>query len=325
MSGADPMCTRCAKRKAVFWVVEEKEARCGACSRKKERTELKAAKAEPSAKRTCSERKRAEVMKEALAAAEARGGARRGTVSVGGIIGFGKLGGTVDPKVLNIFPNFKHGSRTDGLGIPSLSPMSIGPIPTNQPAPYHMALNLENFHQGSKYFGDCQKLLSYIGQTADAIPECRCDRESPEDYFAVKQQMFLDSNPHRHKPGRRGTAPTCSVWQDDEGAVHFIDYIESRQFYCTYYERSLTGQYNDLGERHRQAAADYQYLLKLLNDSVDLMIWGYDGYPIEPTHAAIRAQYLDTTYPFGHEAVLFTMLTLPPPQWPWKEFTTKTF
>jgi len=32
------------------------------------------------------------------------------------------------PGVLNIFPNYKHGNRKDGLGMPSLSPKWMGPI-----------------------------------------------------------------------------------------------------------------------------------------------------------------------------------------------------
>jgi hypothetical protein len=47
---------------------------------------------------------------------------------------------------LKIFPNFKHGNRADGMGLPSLSPMSLGPIHHGQPN-LPPAKNLENFHQ----------------------------------------------------------------------------------------------------------------------------------------------------------------------------------
>eukprot|EP01064_Diplonema_japonicum_P027717 TRINITY_DN406_c0_g2_i1.p1 TRINITY_DN406_c0_g2~~TRINITY_DN406_c0_g2_i1.p1 ORF type:complete len:327 (+),score=62.61 TRINITY_DN406_c0_g2_i1:77-1057(+) len=326
MSAVDKTaCAKCEKRQGVFWVPEENAPWCAVCSKKKKnREELKI---EKPVNRTVTEKKRAVHTREAYESAKARGGSREGWVEVGGIIGFAKLGSTPNPKVLSIFPNFKHGSRTDGLGLPSLSPKSIGPIPTNQPAPFHMCLNLENFHQGSKYFGDCENLLTYMQRThqSETLPTRSSVGETPEEYLATKKDTFLDSEPHRHKAGMRGKVPTCSVWQDSNGEVHFIDYVQSRQFYCVYYERSLTGVYNELGERHRQAAADYQHLLDLQQDSVDMKIWGYDGYPIVPTAAAVRAQYLDTSLPFGHEAVLFAMLALPPAQWPWKEFTTFTF
>lgn len=52
---------------------------------------------------------------------------------------------------INIFPNFKHGNRRDGIGLPSLSPKSIGPVDHGQPG-LPLALNLENFHQGNKVY-----------------------------------------------------------------------------------------------------------------------------------------------------------------------------
>ena len=52
---------------------------------------------------------------------------------------------------LKVFPNYKHGNRKDGLGLPSLSPKSLGPIYHGQPNIPH-SLNLENLHQGNKRF-----------------------------------------------------------------------------------------------------------------------------------------------------------------------------
>ena len=50
---------------------------------------------------------------------------------------------------MKIFPNSKHGGREDGLGIPELSPMLLGPVKYDG---IHDCLNLENFHQGNKVF-----------------------------------------------------------------------------------------------------------------------------------------------------------------------------
>ena len=50
-----------------------------------------------------------------------------------------------------IFPNAKHGGRTDGAGCPSLSPKIMGPIDHGQPS-LPPAQNLENLHQGNKVF-----------------------------------------------------------------------------------------------------------------------------------------------------------------------------
>lgn len=50
---------------------------------------------------------------------------------------------------LNVMPNRKAMSRTDGVGMPILSPMLLGPVNHRQPG-VPAALNLENYHQGNK-------------------------------------------------------------------------------------------------------------------------------------------------------------------------------
>ena len=64
----------------------------------------------------------------------------------------------LDSNYLNVFPNFKHGGRKDGIGCSTLSPMSIGPIDHGQPG-LPPALNLENLHQGNKEFLKLCKLF----------------------------------------------------------------------------------------------------------------------------------------------------------------------
>lgn len=51
---------------------------------------------------------------------------RMGKVCCSKLKMFGSI--KLTPGFINIFPNFKHGHRKDGLGLPSLSPKSIGCI-----------------------------------------------------------------------------------------------------------------------------------------------------------------------------------------------------
>src|SRR5579871_3969089 len=55
------------------------------------------------------------------------------------------------PGYLNVYPNYKDGNRKDGLGLPLLSPKSIGPVMHCQPG-LTPSKNLENLHQFNKVF-----------------------------------------------------------------------------------------------------------------------------------------------------------------------------
>ena len=55
------------------------------------------------------------------------------------------------PGYINVFPNYKHGKRKDGYGMPELYPMSLGPVEHGQPG-LPLSRNIENFHQGNKCF-----------------------------------------------------------------------------------------------------------------------------------------------------------------------------
>lgn len=196
---------------------------------------------------------------------------------------------------INIFPNFKHGSRNDGLGLPSLSPKSIGPILHNQPD-LPISLNLENFHQGNKVFP----------QEVDEKGQVK------EEFFKTQKEMYEDDIPHRHKETSGGNnVPLYSLWKDKEGLLHQISYFESRQFYCVYYERATIEN------------LDFKKLKKMIEDGYNLRICGYDAYPVYKNN--IEECYCDVSRPFGHELVLYTMLTYTEENWPWRKYKTFDF
>ena len=194
---------------------------------------------------------------------------------------------------LNVFPNFKHGPRKDGLGMPSLSPKSIGSIIHGQPD-LPICLNLENFHQGNKVFESEIDANGFI----------------KKEFYSTQINMYNDTEPHRHKTiCNKKNATVFSIWKDKKGVEHKINYFESRQFYCTFYERAVEHDEN------------FIKLKNLIEKGYNLMIVGYDAYDVDASKN-IEDYYKDTTKPFGHELVLYTMLVHKKEEWPWKKYKT---
>lgn len=193
---------------------------------------------------------------------------------------------------LKIFPNFRHGNRKDGFGCPSLSPMSLGPINhgmKNLPA----AQNLENFHQGAKIFEE----------------ELENDIITKES-FNLRKRIYLDKTPYRHKfkypgSGIKSKIPLFSVYYDSKGIERRYTYIESRYFYCYWYQKLATQQ------------EEFEKLLGLLDEGYNLQIVGFDGYSVED----LWEHYNDPSRPFGHELVLYTLLTQE--EYPWTYYYKK--
>ena len=196
---------------------------------------------------------------------------------------------------INIFPNYKHKNRIDGIGLPSLSPKSIGPVDHGQPN-LPQAYNLENFHQGNKVF-----------------PSEIKNGKPTKQFFKTQKNMYFDKTPYRHKPNRTdedkklGNIPVYSIWISKNEKQHNIDYFTSRQFYCHFYERAI--------KKHK----DFVKLKRMIKHGYNLMIVGYDGFDVTKT---IEEHYLDVSRPFGHEMVLYTMLTTKPKDYIWHKYKT---
>lgn len=191
----------------------------------------------------------------------------------------------------NIFPNYRAGNRKDGLGMPSLSPMSMGPINHQQPG-LPPAKNLENLHQGDKAFP------SEVNAQGQPTPE----------FYQTQLAMYQDPIPHRHKnTSSHHNVPRYSVWKLPSGAELHLSYIESRQIYCHFYQQFAS------------QSKDFLRLQQLRRDGYNLQICGYDAY--QPTHS-LDEHYLDPSRPFGHELVLYTMLTVLPLEYPWIKHRT---
>lgn len=202
---------------------------------------------------------------------------------------------------MRVYPNFKHQNKADGFGCMRLSPKALGPVDHGQPG-LPPALNIENFHQGTKVFTE------ELDDNGDPAPL----------YVANRQAFYADPVPHRHKyhgtTGVNKNVPVYFLWVDRDGKEHRLDYVASRQFYCTFYERLASLE------------PDFERLVELVDGGTNLQICGYDAKPLAADET-IEQAYIDDSTPFGHERVLYAMLLLrdTPDAYPWRQHKTFDF
>lgn len=279
-------------RNKAYWLVK-KQYLCGMHSKSQKRTELPK---NPNAK---ADREQLLIQRRKLVKKTAKKNRKQG--KIGDVI-LTKMYMMRDPEhvdgYLKVYPNYKHQNRQDGYGCMALSPKAMGPINHGQPG-LPIAKNLENFHQGNKVF------------------RSETHKKNPtDDWYKIQKRMYKDPEPHRHKDAAKTikgnkNIPLYSIWRRADGTEIKISYIESRQFYCTFYERIA------------RKLPEFKYLKTKLAKGYNLQIIGYDAYPITKT---IEEHYLDDSKPFGHELVLYTMLVeSDPKKYPWRIHKTEVF
>lgn len=204
---------------------------------------------------------------------------------------------TLRPGAVMIFPNNRHGQHPfAAFDCSGLSPMRLGPVEHGQPG-LPPAVNIENFHQGSKVY---QEEVDKDGNPTDL-------------YYKNRRDFYLDPIPHRHKYMGDSTTgnkniPLYFLWVSKDGKENRLTYVESRQFYCTFYERLVTVQ------------PAFLRLKQMWISGYDIEICGYDGHPMPEND--VEAAYLDSTKPFGHERVLAAILL---EKCPWHKYKTFEF
>ena len=200
---------------------------------------------------------------------------------------------------LNVFPNNKHQNRADGFGCASLSPMRLGPVLHRQPG-LPAALNIENYHQFNKTWPN----------------EVDTDGNPLPAFYSSRANAYLDAVPHRHKydaktmttlrtkvAGENRNQPLYSVHLTLDGEERRFSYVQSRFFYCKAYEA--------LAKR----TDDFRALQQMLAAGKNLLICGYDAYDVS---LPLYDHYCDETRAFGHELVLYCLLTIDQSeQYPW--------
>jgi len=199
----------------------------------------------------------------------------------------------------NIFPNYMHQNRKDGYGCSQLSPKSMGPINHGMPN-LPPSKNLENYHQFSKFW------------------DFELDKNGnvKKKFFQIRVDAYNDETSYRHKYDRKvlekyGTninIPKCSIYYDKNGSPYTYTYLQCRYFYCKFYSEIAV------------KLPDFLFLSKNVKKGYNINIVGYDGYtPKDPME-----MYLDTSKPFGHEMVLYTLLIESnPSKYPWNVYYEK--
>ncbi len=182
---------------------------------------------------------------------------------------------------VKIYPNNKHGNKKDGIGLPELSPMRLGPVIHGQPN-MPPSQNIENWWQGSKVF----------------VHELDEDNEPKDIFYETQKNFFLDPIAHRHKSKSKMAYSLHAI----DGVLGKYKYIESRKFYCD--------QYIKLAKE----TESFKKLKNMMDNGYNLQIIGYDGFDIKSTDENVfkllKTHYKDPSKAFGHEAVLFCMLVL---------------
>lgn len=194
------------------------------------------------------------------------------------------------PGFQNVFPNFK-GEH------PSVSPKSLGPV------------------------------LGYGGETAPTIEidhqwrkQFTIDLDFQGNPTAKSRQVILDAYRHppaeqRHKYSRKDLPKDninkCmfSIHDWGEGEKRF-SYIESRFFYC-FHMQMLAPQ-----------ARDFKLFRELIDSGTNIAICGYDAHMDKGDD--LMAAYEYEGKPFGHEMVLWTLLTIEnPSDYPWNRYAAR--
>lgn len=280
-------CERCTNK--AYYKASGGALLCGTHSRNAKRSELP--------KNPNAAAVRAQRLADRAAAVEATAHWNRTTGKKGTVI-CSKLRMMREPDYvegfLNVFPNNRHQDRADGFGCASLSPMRLGPVRHSQPG-LPDALNIENYHQFNKAF----KRDVLAPENVQLKPE----------FFTMRDAAYRDPVPHRHKyPDDAGASrkPLFSVHLTPAGMLRMYTYQQSRYFYCHQYELLAKQQ------------PDFVELRRKIDDGTNLQIVGYDGYAVTKT---LWEHYIDPERPFGHELVLYSLLTIENPEdYPWNRF-----
>lgn len=211
-----------------------------------------------------------------------------------------------------ISPNAMGGQFTGSWAMLTLSPMKMGPIPTEM---HHEGKGahalkevplLENLHQMRKAFAGEAKQ-----ENGKWVPT--------ETYWAGFETAVYSNVPQRHKASsHKKNEPLCSFWALPSGELEAVDYITSRARYCALY-----ALFADKSEDE----SEFLTLRKWHDSGYHLAICGFDAFDL-PTRESYKTDeafadellkvYENREHPYGHERVLYTMLLLENKAlWPW--------
>lgn len=226
---------------------------------------------------------------------------------VRGSVILGKFRMYRDPEIedgyVAVFPNEKHGGRQDGIGVPELSPKVMGPVDHGEPG-VPQALTIEAYHQF------CRVYKHEVNESGGLAPEWYEYRDrgfTTPGMSRWRHKFHPYKKQHLEYLAKLGDVdkPLYAVHVMADGSERKYNYVENRVFYCTWYEKIAL------------ETAEYQGLMDGLSGGYNLQIFGYDAI-VELNEGNALEMYLDERKAFGHESVLYCMLTMQKDKWPWR-------
>ena len=131
-------------------------------------------------------------------------------------------------------------------------------------------------------------------------------------WLEQRKKGYRGGEGKRHSPSKsksEGNAPRFSVYYHLEtNKPKIFNYIQCRLFYCVWMERLVP---------HTR---EFKRLVELIDGGTNVLICGYDGYA-DGVSLTLDGHYADPVRPFGHELVLYSLLTVKDPRdYPWNRY-----
>jgi len=219
---------------------------------------------------------------------------KKGTIKVRKIYSFKNIPLTLG--YINVIPNYNNKYLNAIFSYISLSPGKMGPVHHNMPN-LPPAVNLENFWNFSKVWNFELDLETDMNELQPTFFQKRI--QGYQSQKRISSKYTLDEL----KAFDASSKPDCAIYYDKYGQPIKYDYIQSRYFYCHYYQQLVS------------YVREFNLLKKKLQMGYNMIIHGYNSYTPSDNYYQM---YTDPTKPFKHEMILYIMLNEPNPEkYPW--------
>lgn len=220
-----------------------------------------------------------------------------------GVIMIRKLRNLKKPPLIlgfaNIYPNYNYihnhnniNDPNDEFYYPSLSPKMIGPIYHNMPN-LPRAINLENFWQFSKVWNFELDISTKMKELQPYYLKKRIEGYLTEKCIGSKYTR------KELKELNVSYEPECAIYYNKYGQPIKYNYIQSRYFYCYYYQKMVIQN------------KDFNCLKEKLQNGYNFIIYGSNDYNPNIDYYKI---YIDHSKPFKHEIILYILLNESDPE-----------
>lgn len=207
---------------------------------------------------------------------------------------------------LAVYPNdSRPPAGSEGLWLPGLSPKRLGPVVSREPG-VPDATSIEALHQASRVFEHERD------EDGSLLPSWYADRDEylTDPARATWRHKFGATKPDHLaylKSIGASDHKTKSIHIGSNGEEVSLNYVQNRWWYCSAYEELVP------------QTEDFETLESLIDNGTNVEMFGYDAlHGMEPGQEF--EWYSDETKRFGHESVLYCILTMDPADYPWNVY-----